>query len=664
VLALGGVAIASPAHAADLGTASSESELADLIDAANTAAGGDTITLTGPGFALTADLPAITDTLTIVGPGSAHFILDAAHHNAFTISGPLTFTMSGLTITDAGVNSGVGAVTSANATTILDDIAVTDSYVGFLGLSGTMTVTDSSASGSGYGAVLILDGPGSRLEHVALNGNDTGMLAILGDSGVLDLVDVHADDNTYEGVDIEMSESAALTSTRLSASRNGVTCGCEGAYITLADDATATFTTTTASGNGDEGIGVYLDNRSSATFTDTIANDNGDDGVEAEAYKHASLTFTRTTANDDDGDGMDVAAFTGASITITGLTASRSGDSGLEITSRGDGSLVTATGVTSSTSGQDGVGIVVVHGGSAALTDSTVSGSTDRGITVDNDAEDSTGSTLTIARTTVRGNGDGSTNGGGIAIVQTHNLVTTIQDSTFSGNHGRQGGGVYTRYATDAATSITIVNSTISGNTGEVGGGAYLRSNAGAQVAIRNSTIAGNTTTGDDPSTAAVYLQGTTNTIRNSIIGGNAALDLDVQQGTALTIDYSLVQAPGLGANTSVLAGTGNVTGVDPLLGPLADNGGSTQTRMPQSNSPAVDAGDPAFTGLNADQRGRDRVIDRLDMGAVEVQPELAATGTADAAPLAALALLLLGLGGAILITRRHATRRPCETPS
>jgi LPXTG-motif cell wall-anchored protein len=51
-------------------------------------------------------------------------------------------------------------------------------------------------------------------------------------------------------------------------------------------------------------------------------------------------------------------------------------------------------------------------------------------------------------------------------------------------------------------------------------------------------------------------------------------------------------------------------------------------------------------------------------MGAVELQSELAATGTADAAPLAALALLLLGLGGAILITRRHATRRPCETPS
>lgn len=655
-LAIGGITLtAAPANAADLGTASTEIDLANLITAANADTAADMITLTGSGFTLTADLPVITESLTIVGPGSSTFTLDAANYDAFSATGPIDLTISGITVLHAGITStSAGAVMSAYADTTLDDIVVIDSYVGVIALSGTLTMTNSTITGSsGYTSIfLVLDSPGSSLDGVKADSNDSGMVAILTDTGGLTLTDVDLNDNTFTGFELHQEDQSTFTSTGLTASRNGIGCGCEGIFTTLEDDATASFATTTASQNGDEGIGVYLNNRSVATFTNTTTEQNADDGIEAEASKHASLTFTNTVANGNDGDGMDVAAYTGAEITISGLVADDSADSGLEILSRGAGSLVSAANVASTASGQDGVGFEVILGGSATLSDSTVANSVERGIVIDNEAQDSTDSAITISRTTVRDNGDGSKNGGGIAIVQTHNLVTTIENTTISGNRGSQGGGIYARYATDPGSSLTVVNSTISGNSAEIGGGAYLRSNAGAQVAVLNTTITDNTTSGARPSQAAVYLQGTVNDIRNSIIAANAVSDLDLEQGTAASIAYSLVQAAGAEAATALSGGTGNLVGVDPMLEPLADNGGITLTHLPRSGSPAVEAGDPAFTGLSDDQRGETRVVDRLDMGAVELQPALAVTGAAAGPQIIGGALAII-LGILLVVARR-----------
>lgn len=655
-LAIGGITLtAAPANAADLGTASTEIDLANLITAANADTAADMITLTGSGFTLTADLPVITESLTIVGPGSSTFTLDAANYDAFSATGPIDLTISGITVLHAGITStSAGAVMSAYADTTLDDIVVIDSYVGVIALSGTLTMTNSTITGSsGYTSIfLVLDSPGSSLDGVKADSNDSGMVAILTDTGGLTLTDVDLNDNTFTGFELHQEDQSTFTSTGLTASRNGIGCGCEGIFTTLEDDATASFTTTTASQNGDEGIGVYLNNRSVATITNTTTEQNADDGIEAEASKHASLTFTNTVANGNDGDGMDVAAYTGAEITISGLVADDSADSGLEILSRGAGSLVSAASVASTSSGQDGVGFEVILGGSATLSDSTVAKSVERGIVIDNEAQDSTDSAITISRTTVRDNGGGSKNGGGIAIVQTHNLVTTIENTTISGNRGSQGGGIYARYATDPGSSLTVVNSTISGNSAEIGGGAYLRSNAGAQVAVLNTTITDNTTSGARPSQAAVYLQGTVNDIRNSIIAANAVSDLDLEQGTAASIAYSLVQAAGAEAATALSGGTGNLVGVDPMLEPLADNGGITLTHLPRSGSPAVEAGDPAFAGLSDDQRGETRVVDRLDMGAVELQPALAVTGAAAGPQIIGGALAII-LGILLVVARR-----------
>src|SRR5690606_6382336 len=123
---------------------------------------------------------------------------------------------------------------------------------------------------------------------------------------------------------------------------------------------------------------------------------------------------------------------------------------------------------------------------------------------------------------------------------------------------------------------------------------------------------------------------------RNSIVAGNIDVpdkygDLDISTDLAPDISYSLVETPSTNVAGAVSTGSGNVTGVDPNLGPLAANGGPTLTHLPLTGSPAIDAGDPAYSGeLTTDQRGLDRVVDVLDMGAVEVEaddePTLAAT--------------------------------------
>ena len=72
-----------------------------------------------------------------------------------------------------------------------------------------------------------------------------------------------------------------------------------------------------------------------------------------------------------------------------------------------------------------------------------------------------------------------------------------------------------------------------------------------------------------------------------------------------------------------LISGTmlGNITGQDPLLGPLQNNGGSTLTQAPLRGSPAIDHGDDLNCPL-IDQRGFRRPIGlHCDIGAMEYSP-------------------------------------------
>jgi hypothetical protein len=203
------------------------------------------------------------------------------------------------------------------------------------------------------------------------------------------------------------------------------------------------------------------------------------------------------------------------------------------------------------------------------------------------------GGRLTVSNSTVSGNsGSGIYSGGGILNDSSGTL--TVSNSTVSGNSGNSinGGGIYN------AGTLTVTNSTLSGNSAGYGGGGIA--NTGT-LTVSNSTVSGNSAShggGFDT------LYSRTVTVSNSIVAGNRAgvgPDLD---GFSGSLGHNLIGngTGGSGFDSTDRVGTAS-SPIDPLLGPLQDNGGRTQTMALQPGSPALNAGDPNQLGT-ADQRG------------------------------------------------------------
>ena len=117
-------------------------------------------------------------------------------------------------------------------------------------------------------------------------------------------------------------------------------------------------------------------------------------------------------------------------------------------------------------------------------------------------------------------------------------------------------------------------------------------------------------------------------TLLNTIVAGNTdnstTPDLQTDPDSDLIASFTLI-GDTTGSGFDATTGVGNLLNVDPLLGPLADNGGPTQTHALLPGSPALNAGDPSipFRATESDQRGVgfSRVaFNRIDIGAYESQ--------------------------------------------
>ncbi len=177
--------------------------------------------------------------------------------------------------------------------------------------------------------------------------------------------------------------------------------------------------------------------------------------------------------------------------------------------------------------------------------------------------------------------------GGGMSNSESNPTLTNV---TFSGNSSTGwGGGIYNYWS-----NLTLINATFSDNFAALGGGIFNHGQVGnpAHLTITNSILWGNTPD-------QIFNMGAENII---------------------TLRYSLIDFPGYSDPTNINA--------DPLLGPLADNGGFTLTHALGPGSPAIDFGDPANANCPAiDQRGFPRPMDgdgvdgpRCDMGAYEYE--------------------------------------------
>jgi hypothetical protein len=387
------------------------------------------------------------------------------------------------------------------------------------------------------------------------------------------------------------------------------------------------------------------------------------------------------------GSGFVINGGPAISVTITGIRVVNGNRSGIAV----DGGTVNISNVAlqfNSNPGSGGGGFNA-SGGTTTLTNVTI---------VQNSAQNGGGVEIGSRATTVTLNNsyiwanvtDGAAgSGGGIRNSGTLTVLNTVVEGNHAGlpgGVGATGGGVFN----SQGASLTMMNSTITNNVADGSGNGGGIFNFGATFNLTNVTITGNRAEGPGPSPnssggglsavgpaslnnvtiagnfagvgggGGLKIQGATPVnVRNTIVAGNFATGpgpdcLTVVPGALTSLGFNLVQ------NTSgcLINGTltGNITGLSPLLGALADNGGpivgaalpplgmtplKTMALLP--GSPAIDAGAPSPPGcldaanapLTTDERGFPRPTDgdgvggpRCDIGAFELQAVVSATPT------------------------------------
>jgi hypothetical protein len=254
---------------------------------------------------------------------------------------------------------------------------------------------------------------------------------------------------------------------------------------------------------------------------------------------------------------------------------------------------------------------------------------------------------LTIESSTISGNSANS--GGGIS---TNQSTLRILDSTISGNQAEDTGGGISNGLIGGSGNLEMINSTVSGNRGRIGGGIF----SGPGLLLRLTTVSNNAATLRGGSLLA---DGPVGTVQadHSILANGTPQDVDGGAGPlTLTANYTLIEAPG----TTLLVGAHNLIGTDPLLGPLAVNGGPTLTHRPLPGSPVLDAGDPAIPSPPAaDQRGAARIVGpAVDLGSVEGGLATIEVPTLSQVGLSVLFALVLAVGVRQLRRIEAAPRR------
>jgi CSLREA domain-containing protein len=234
---------------------------------------------------------------------------------------------------------------------------------------------------------------------------------------------------------------------------------------------------------------------------------------------------------------------------------------------------------------------------------------------------------LTVSRSTIGGS-DASAYGGGIflpALGGTNQATALIRASTIARNHAGVGGGV----AVDGSDvggfpnppDLRALNSTFALNEADVSGGG-LSAIQSSDVTLDNSTVAYNAADLDNSgggNGGGVY-QSTSADFRlyDSIVQGNTVGTSG--EGPTCAGQFTMIYVnvtPQGGASCSFLGGSVTQGELDPPnLGPLADNGGPTQTVKLLTGSVAVGFSDNGCP--KRDQRGKPRPEVDCDAGAFE----------------------------------------------
>ncbi len=199
-----------------------------------------------------------------------------------------------------------------------------------------------------------------------------------------------------------------------------------------------------------------------------------------------------------------------------------------------------------------------------------------------------------------------------------------ISGSTIDNNFAGLGGGVqFLGHLSGEPYGVTIVNSTISGNTAQVsagGVGSYRMS----YLALHNSTVTDN----HAEYCGGAYVYYGNADLQSTIIGGNTSVYSQNQFGLYSAADFDVFYSDATvsGGHDAIMTSNAPLPAdtitADPMLLPLADNGGPTLTHALDPASVVIDKGSNP-DNLDDDQRGQGfpRVFGPApDIGAYESQ--------------------------------------------
>lgn len=316
------------------------------------------------------------------------------------------------------------------------------------------------------------------------------------------------------------------------------------------------------------------------------------------------LTVQNGDAGADDGGGIynnGELAITGASI-INSTATDGGGIANFGSLTFDDSS------VHANSAGDDGGGIF--NNGQLHLYGSVVNNNSAVGITGAGGGIYNESSSLLLNASTVTENT--GIYGGGISNGDT----MSITNSTISANTALgYGGGINNGFGT-----LLVRNSTVSGNNSH-GNSGGIETSSGV-LTLNNVTITGNTTDFDENGSGdgggIALAENSATDIQNTIIAGNvdAGGEAPDCSGPLLSLGYNIL---GDDTGCDFTAVTGDQVGsagapIDPLLGPLQNNGGATDTHALLAGSPAIDGGDDD-TCEPVDQRAAPRPEDGDDDG-------------------------------------------------
>jgi hypothetical protein len=359
---------------------------------------------------------------------------------------------------------------------------------------------------------------------------------------------------------------------------------------TLSGDGTATLTliNCTFSGNSATDGGAVQNQSSGGNATVSLTN----------------CILTGNSASTNGGGINNVSSVNTASITLNNCVVSdNSADSGGGITSRSAG----------------GTTIVVANDCTSTGNQATAPFGAGGGIRLE------AGGSLTVTNSTLTANSAGS--GGAIAL-ENGGPTVALDNSTMSLNNAIfSGGALYSE-----GGGVIVTNCTISGNavsSGNGSGGGIFNEGSGhdlGRVDIINSTIAGNAaaTGGGIRNSGFVSPANTIMTLVNTVLRtGQTGSNIVSNGGASFTsLGHNLSNDSADGDAGSgpggLLNAAGDIRNTDPQLGPLASNGGPTQTHALLPASLAINGGDEAHAP-SLDQRGFPRV-GVSDIGSFELQ--------------------------------------------